>query len=82
MYMVTLDTPLQGISQAQDAFDQAASKVVQATTPNQPQQSPQDQVSLSGAMVSMLQASNSFQANVKAFQVSDDMQKSLLNIFA
>jgi flagellar basal body rod protein FlgC len=80
MYMVALNTPLQGISQAQDAFDQAASKVVQATTPTQPQQ--QDQVSLSDAMVSMLQASNSFQANVKSFQVSDDMQKSLLNIFA
>jgi flagellar basal body rod protein FlgC len=80
--MVSLNTPLQGIEQAQDAFDQAASKVVQATTPTQPQAAQQDQVSLSDAMVSMLQASNDYQANLKSEQVSNDMQKSLLNILA
>ena len=77
--MVSLDTPLQGLSSAQEAFDQAASKVAQPIQPNQPQQ---DQVSLSDAMVSMLQAANDYKANLKSLEVSNDMQKSLLNILA
>jgi hypothetical protein len=77
--MVSLDTPLQGLSRAQDAFDQAASKVAQPIEPNQPQQ---DEVSLSDAMVSMLQASNDYVANLKSLEVTNSMQKSLLNIIA
>jgi flagellar basal body rod protein FlgC len=77
--MVSLDTPLQGLDRAQEAFHQAASKVAQPVAPNQPQQ---DQVSLSDAMVSMLQAANDYKANIKSLEVSNDMQKSLLNILA
>jgi len=77
--MVSLDTPLQGLTSAQEAFDQAASKVAQPIEPSQPQQ---DTVSLSDAMVSMLQAANDYQANLKSLEVGNQMQKSLLNILA
>ena len=75
--MVSLDTPLQGLTRAQEAFNQAASKVAQPIEPTQPQQ---DTVSLSDAMVSLLQAANSYQANLKSLEVGNQMQKSLLNI--
>jgi len=77
--MVSLDTPLQGLNRAQESFDQAASKVAQPIEPSQPQQ---DTVSLSDAMVSMLQAANDYQANLKSLEVGNQMQKSLLNILA
>jgi flagellar hook protein FlgE len=77
--MVSMDTPLQGLNRAQESFDQAASKVAQPIEPNQPQQ---DQVSLSDAMVSMLQSANDYQANLKSLEVGNQMQKSLLNILA
>jgi hypothetical protein len=77
--MVSLDTPLQGLNRAQESFDQAAAKVAQPIEPNQPQQ---DQVSLSDAMVSMLQSANDYQANLKSLEVGNQMQKSLLNILA
>lgn len=77
--MVSFDTPLQGLTSAQEAFDQAASKVAQPIEPSQPQQ---DQVSLSDAMVQMLQAANDYQANLKSLEAGNEMQKSLLNILA
>jgi flagellar basal body rod protein FlgC len=77
--VVSLDSPLQGMTRAQEAFDQAASKVAQPMRPNQVQQ---DEVSLSDAMVSMLQASNNYEANFKSLDVANSMQKSLLNIVA
>lgn len=77
--MVNLSTPLQGLNSAQEAFDQAASKVAQPIQPNQVQQ---DEVSLSDAMVSMLQASNDYVANLKSLEAGNQMQKSLLNILA
>jgi len=77
--MVSMDTPLQGLSRAQESFDQAASKVAQPIELNQPQQ---DQVSLSDAMVSMMQASTDYQANLKSLEAGNQMQKSLLNILA
>jgi hypothetical protein len=77
--MVSLDTPLQGLARAQESFDQAASKVAQPIEPDQPQQ---DEVSLSDAMVSLLQASNDYQVNLKSLDVSNSLQKSLLNIVA
>jgi flagellar hook protein FlgE len=77
--MVNLSTPLQGLTSAQEAFDQAASKVAQ---PVQLSQSQQDEVSLSDAMVSMLQAGNDYQANLKSLEAGNQMQKSLLNILA
>ena len=77
--MVNLSTPLQGLTSAQEAFDQAASKVAQQFEPNQVQQ---DEVSLSDAMVQMIQASNDYQANLKSLEAGNQMQKSLLNILA
>lgn len=77
--MVSLDTPLQGLSRAQESFDQAASKVAQPIEPSQPQQ---DEVSLSDAMVSMMQAATDYQANLKSLEAGNQMQKSLLNILA
>jgi len=75
--MVNLDTPLDGLNRAQTAFDQAAAKVAQPVSLDQ---NPQDQVSLSDAMVSMLQAANDYKANLKSLETQNEMQKSLLNI--
>jgi flagellar hook protein FlgE len=82
--MVALNSPLDGLASAQTAFDQAASNIASpppVTTSGDTSDS-QDQVSLSDAAVAMLQAGNDYQANLKSLQVTNDMQKSLLNILA
>ena len=69
--MVNLDTPLDGLTRAQAAFDQAASKVAQ---PASTDQNPQDQVSLGDAMVAMMQAANDYKANLKSLETSNETQ--------
>jgi flagellar basal body rod protein FlgC len=86
--MVALNSPLDGLASAQTAFDQAASNIASPpsvvssgdTSGDTPDS--QDQVSLSDAAVAMIQAGNDYQANLKALEVTNDMQKSLLNILA
>ena len=77
--MVNLDTPLDGLARAQTSFDQAAAKIAQPVSVDQ---NPQDQVSLSDNMVALMQSATDYKANLKSLEVSNDMQKSLLNILA
>ena len=76
--MIGLDSALQGLAQAQGNFDKAAGKIVRQTV--SVDASPQEPGSLAGDMVELLQARNDFEANLKAFQTGEEMQKSLLDV--
>jgi flagellar basal body rod protein FlgG len=76
--MVGLNTPLEGLSRAQASFDRAAAKIAQPVSIDS--QTPQDQVSLSDQMVALIEASNSYQANLKTLQTGNQMQKTLLDL--
>jgi flagellar hook protein FlgE len=66
---------LQGLQSSEAQFDQIASNIARA--PFSPQG---DQVDLSTQAVALLQSKNSFEANIKALKVNDEMQQTLLNI--
>jgi len=76
--MDILSTPLQGLSRAEASFDRAAQNVSKSFTAAP--QNPQDQVSLSDSMVSLLNAKNDYEANLKSLKVSDEMTTKLLDI--
>ncbi len=75
--MLGMIQPLNGLRNAETQFTQAANNVVRAALPTPPGQ---DSVDLSTAAVSMLQARNSFEANVKVAKTADDLDKTLLNM--
>jgi len=74
--MLGLIQPLNGLLQSAAQFDQAANNVVRSALPTS---SGQDTVELSTAAVSMVQAKNSFEANIKVFKTVDEMDKTLIN---
>jgi flagellar basal body rod protein FlgC len=59
----------QGLQASEAQFDQVAQNIA---TPQD------DQVSLSTQAVALLQAKNSFEANLKALEAGDEMTKTLL----
>jgi flagellar basal body rod protein FlgC len=59
----------QGLQASEAQFDQVAQNIA---TPQD------DQVSLSTQAVALLQAKNSFEANLKALEADDEMTKTLL----
>jgi flagellar hook protein FlgE len=75
-----MNTMTPAISAAIGGLDQAARLLNQ--TASRLAESPQDQVSLSDEAVSLLQAKNSYQANLNSIKVADEMQKSTLNLLA
>jgi flagellar hook protein FlgE len=66
-------TALDGLRNSSAQFDQAARKMVRASLP------PADTVDLSTAAVALLQSRNNFEANIKMFQVADEMEQSLIS---
>ncbi|MGA2739669.1 MAG: flagellar basal body rod C-terminal domain-containing protein [Bryobacteraceae bacterium] len=66
-----------GLQQAEEQVNRTASLL--ARSPYFTGQ-PQDEVSLSDAAVSMLQAQTSFNANLDSIKVADEMQKSALDL--
>jgi len=76
--MSPLDGPLQGLAIAEKSFDSAAEKINKSfvTDPKKPQ----DQVSLSDAMVALLNSKNDYEANLKSLKTSDEMTKKLLDV--
>ena len=77
--MQAISAALQGLQQAENQLNQTAS--VLARSPLSAA-APQDQVSLSDSVVSLLQAKTSFNANLDTIKVADEMQKSLLSVLA
>ncbi|HUA59154.1 MAG TPA: hypothetical protein VML19_10395 [Verrucomicrobiae bacterium] len=70
--MISLNTALDGMQQAETSFNRAANKIA---TP-----SPND--SLPTDVVDLNQAKSDFEANVKTAEVYDDMVKETLNLLA
>jgi flagellar hook protein FlgE len=67
---------LQGIERAQTEFNQAAASIAQGPVASTPRG---DTVDLSSQAVALIQAKNSFEANIAAFKVGDQMTQDLLN---
>jgi len=72
-------TALGGLQRAQDLLDRTASRLARwpSFTTN-----PQDQISLSDEAVNLIQAHNSYSANLDSLKVADEMQKSTLSLIA
>jgi flagellar basal body rod protein FlgG len=66
---------VQGLQRSEAQFDQIATNIARA--PFSPQG---DQVDLSTQAVALIQSKNSFEANIKALKVNDEMQQTLLNM--
>lgn len=72
-----LTIPLNGLNRAGAALDRAASVLAQA--PLSVQEPPRDVIELSPAMVAMLEARNSYIANLRAAKTMDEPQRVLLD---
>jgi len=66
---------LQGIQRAEGQFNEAANNIAQWGLSPTPQG---DSVDLSTQVLALLQANNSFAANIAALKVDDEMTQSLL----
>ena len=77
--MLGLDSALQGLAQSQANFDRAAARIARMPSSAE-SQNPQDQVSLSDEMVTLLEARNNYEANLRTLKTGDKMQKTLLNL--
>jgi flagellar basal body rod protein FlgC len=80
--MEPLSIALAGVQAANALFEQAAAGVIRAATPPASPQTAAgaDTVDLSAAMVSLLQARTSMEANVRAFQTADEMTRRVLDV--
>jgi flagellar hook protein FlgE len=72
---VTL-TPIDGMQAAEAQVSQTAARIAGVGT----QKSPEDSVDLSAEMISLIQARDGFQANVKAQQVMDQVAQTTLDL--
>ena len=68
---------LQGLQRSEAQFNQAATNIAQQPFAPPPQG---DLVDLSTQAVAVLQSKNSFEANIQALKVDDQMTQSLLNV--
>jgi flagellar basal body rod protein FlgC len=70
--MISLNTSIEGMQQAETNFNKAAAKIA---NPAQSNSQPADTVDL-------LQAKHDYEANLKAAEVSNDMTKATLDLLA
>jgi len=70
-------TALGGLRKAEDQVNRAASQVARSPFFTGPTE---DEVTLSDAAVSLLEAQNSYDANLGSIRVADEMQKSALSV--
>jgi len=73
-----LNGPIQGLASAEASFNSAAEKISKSFVVD-PQNS-QDQVSLSDAMVALLNSKNDYEANLQSLKTSNEMTQRLLDI--
>jgi flagellar hook-associated protein FlgK len=76
--MNVLTGPIQGLASAEASFNSAAEKISKSFVVD-PQNS-QDQVSLSDAMVALLNSKNDYEANLQSLKTSNEMTQKLLDI--
>ncbi len=77
--MQAIAAGLAGLQQADKLLNQTASRLAQLPLSAR---ASQDSVSLSGNAVALLQARNSYQANLDSVKVADEMQRSTLSLLA
>jgi len=70
--MISLNTALDGMQQAETSFNRAAEKIAKPTGSD----------SLPTDVVDLIHSKDDFEANVKTAQVQDDMVKETLNLLA
>jgi Flagellar basal body rod FlgEFG protein C-terminal len=76
--MNAVDGPIQGLTRAEAAFDSAAEKINKSFVGDR--QHSQDQVSLSDAMVALLNSKNDYEANLQSLKAGNEMTKRLLDV--
>lgn len=76
--MNALNGPLQGLSTAEASFNSAAEKISKSFVVDP--HNPQDQVSISDAMVALLNSKNDYEANLKSLKTGNEMTKRLLDV--
>jgi flagellar basal body rod protein FlgC len=76
--MNALNGPLQGLSSAEASFNSAAEKISKSFVVDP--HNPQDQVSISDAMVALLNSKNDYEANLKSLKTGNEMTKRLLDV--
>jgi len=76
--MEAVSTALQGLHRAEDLLDRTASLLARSPSST----APLDNISLSDAAVALLQAKNSYEANLGTIKVADEIQKSTLTLIA
>ena len=76
--MNAVDGPIQGLVRAEASFDSAAEKINKSFVVDS--QNPQDQVSLSDAMVALLNSKNDYEANLQSLKTGNEMTKRLLDV--
>jgi len=72
-----LSTALEGLSRSRERIERTALRL--ARMPEVLEQ-PADQVDLSQEMVNLLWARNSYEANLKAIETAEEIDKSLINL--
>ena len=76
--MSALAVPLEGIRRAESQIDSSARKIARSFTP--PSSSGGDTVDLSTEIVALMQNKRVAEANMKALQSIDEVQKRLIDI--
>lgn len=76
--MNILNTPMQGLASAEASFSSAAEKISKSFVVDP--QNPQDQVSLSDAMVALLNSKNDYEANLQSLKTGNEMTQRLLDV--
>ncbi len=76
--MNILNTPMQGLPSAEASFSSAAEKISKSFVVDP--QNPQDQVSLSDAMVALLNSKNDYEANLQSLKTGNEMTQRLLDV--
>ncbi len=75
--MIDFNTPLDGMLRAAGRLDAAAARIAHAPSPAT---NPPDSIDLSAEMISVLQARNQFQANVRTALAGDEMVREALDL--
>jgi flagellar basal body rod protein FlgC len=78
--MADLSIPSQGMTRASADFDRAASKIARAPSSTAQTGFPQDTVELSTSTVDLLQAKSDVEANTRTFRISDEMNRTVLDM--
>ena len=71
---------LGGLNQAQTNFDTAVRRIASGGSGAPGSGAGEDTVDLSSNIVSLLQAKNDFEANLKAVKIGDEMQRTALDL--